>query len=318
MRSPTTSTKSGFWHAQVDIAVARDSSLTPVQKAVYLVVCTHVDVKSRTAVLSVAAIAEETNCGKRTVQEAIKALVARGALQREERFTERRQIACLYRAIGHEAPCYGQKQPQGVSTPQADADSAEDAGICTHGDVEFCAPEGAGAAHKQEPRVNENQKNNPTPLTPQRAEGEETLEIQKADHDTAEQEKNPDTALAQAILDAYHRILPELEAVPEITPFFTREIEARIREDPARIDLAWWERYFRSIRDYPCAMGKSSSDWRANFKWLIGARGMGKVLDGKFKPASSTKGGSESGWERQKQFTNEEGEVDARALLRQG
>ncbi len=94
-----------------------------------------------------------------------------------------------------------------------------------------------------------------------------------------------------------------------------REIEARIREDPARQELTWWERYFRSVRDYPCPMGRSSSNWKAYFGWLVGEKGMRKVLSGAFIRDSGTKGGSESGWALQKQFTNEEGVVDARALL---
>ena len=94
-----------------------------------------------------------------------------------------------------------------------------------------------------------------------------------------------------------------------------RQIEARIREDPARNDPTWWERFFRRVRDYPCPMGKAGSGWRADFKWLIGERGMRKVLDGEFFPNSTTKGGSESGWQLQKQYTNEDGVVDGRALL---
>ena len=305
--------KTGFYYARVEIAVLRDPSLTPSDKAVYGVICSHADVKSRTAVLSVETIANETNCGKRTAQASIKKLATRGLLEREERFEGGRQIACLYRVGSSE-----QKRSQ------RGADTAGDAGNCTLGDVEFCTPGGAESAHKPEPVVNENQKNNPTPLTPQKTEagGSESPEMQKADHDTAGQEQgsglNP--AFFQSILDAYNRILPELRQVSGLSPSHVREIEARIREDPARTDPAWWERYFRSIRDYPCPMGKSGSGWRADFDWLIGERGMGTVLGGKFKTASAsgTKGGSEGGWERQRQFTNGEGEVDARALLREG
>ncbi len=107
MRSTATAskptTKPGFNFARVDIAVLRDGSLKPNDKAVYGVICSHADVKIGTAILSVETIAKETNCGKRTAQISIKKLVARGLIEREERFVDGRQIACLYRLTSRNA-----------------------------------------------------------------------------------------------------------------------------------------------------------------------------------------------------------------------
>ena len=302
----------GFWFVPIDRKVIMDKSLSTRDFRVYAVLCLQAG-EGRSVSLPVKKIGELANCKERTAQNALNALDARGLIRREKHFKNGLQLASTYYLIGCEAECYA-GESQGVQVP------ADVAAQIFEPHAENCTGDGQNSA----PRVLDirslrKEQENPTPLTPQGVEGEEkSLEVQKTEHDTAEQEKNPDTALAQAIIDAYHHILPELETVPKMTPFFAREIEARIREDPTRKNLAWWERYFRSIRDYPCPMGKSGLEWKANFKWLIGARGMGKVLDGKFKPAFSTKGGSESGWEMQKKFTNEEGEVDARALLRLG
>ena len=78
----------GFWHVPLDIAVARDPELSPNDKAVYGVICTHADVKTRFATLAVATVATEAGCSKRTVQNCVKKLVEHGVLAREERFAD--------------------------------------------------------------------------------------------------------------------------------------------------------------------------------------------------------------------------------------
>ncbi len=301
---------SDFWFARVRIAVMRDSSLSPCEKAVYAIICTHADIRNQTATLSVATIAKETNCSERTAQKCIKALVARGVLERKERFITGRQIACLYRIVDCNIPCY---EVNGADS----AGSVENDIPATAEHVENFTPEGEKSADKRESVFDENQKNNPFPPTPTNGgEGEEKKSSngENPDDGTTGQEQKLESSTYEAILALFHRILHELPPVASLQPSHVREIEARIREDPARREVTWWERYFRSIRDYP---GKGSSGWKAHFGWLVGEKGMSKVLSGAFIRDSGTKGGSESGWELQKQFTNEEGVVDARALLRQ-
>lgn len=332
------SSKSGFNFVFVDIAVLRDPELTPNEKTVYGIICTHADVKTRITRLAVATIAAEANCSVRTVQNCTKKLAKHGVLACEKRFAENRQVANAYRLIGCDAPCYQRAKqaeiPGEVPVAQEGADSAGSVESCTPKpaqNVEFCTPEDAAAAHRLEPVLNENQKNKPNPssFTPQAENdrGDERSESEVPIHDTVGQGQTPgqnpdpapkqDPAFCKDVLTKYHAILPELAQVKKLASSHVREIESRIREDPARAELVWWERYFRSIRDYPYAMGQSPSGWRAYFEWLIGERGMYKVLSGRFIPASTTKGGSERGWELQKRYTDEEGVVDARALLRE-
>jgi hypothetical protein len=128
-------------------------------------------------------------------------------------------------------------------------------------------------------------------------------------------------SLIEAILAAYNKILPELPAASRITPSREKTVKRRIREEPELGDPHWWERYFARVREFPWLMGQNPSNWRACLDWLIGERGMLKVLEGGFGRSSpvSRNGaeiGTESGFELQRRFTDERGVVDARALLR--
>ena len=158
------STKKGFRYVPMDILVSRDRCLKPIDKAVYIVLNSHADIRTRTTTLAVATIAAETPCGVRTAQISIAALIKRGVLEREERFVECRQITSLYRLIGGDAPCY---QVSG----REDADSEGDVESCAPAGAENEAPGGADSADRLEPVFNENQKKNPTPLTPKTGRG---------------------------------------------------------------------------------------------------------------------------------------------------
>jgi hypothetical protein len=63
-------------------------------------------------------------------------------------------------------------------------------------------------------------------------------------------------------------------------------------------------------------MGHNPSDWRAGLDWLIGERGMQKILEGGFGRSSANRGRTEAGAQLQKKYTDKDGIVDARALLR--
>lgn len=314
--------KSNFWFACVDIDVLRDTLLSPFDKAVYGVICSHANVKTRVSTLSVSTIAKEASCGECTTQNCIKKLIERGILEREPRFVNGRQVSNLYRVVGRDAACY--KETGGI---QEDANRTEGACDCTPGGVADDTPGGAATAHRQEPVVNENQENNPIPPTPKMGvkgwEKDNKPQEGKNHYDTAKA-TTTQPARIEAIAEAYHRILPELQPLDDIKPMLVRKIEARIREDPTRQELSWWEAFFRRVRDFPCPMGLTSSGWRADFAWLVCKKGMQKTLNGAFLRASAidakfaTKGGSENGWEIQKRYTREGGVVDARALLLHG
>lgn len=89
-----------FWFCQVDIEVLRDPELSPTDKAVYAIICSFASVADRSGRPSIGTIADATNCSKNTARSAIKNLVSRGVLVREERYCDGRQTSCLYKIIG--------------------------------------------------------------------------------------------------------------------------------------------------------------------------------------------------------------------------
>ena len=97
---------SDFWFACVDIEVIRDKTLSTCDKAVFAVICTHVNVQTRDCPLRVKTMAEEANCSVRSVQESLKALAERGVIERVECFENGKQKASIYKIIGHRAFCY--------------------------------------------------------------------------------------------------------------------------------------------------------------------------------------------------------------------
>jgi hypothetical protein len=101
-----------FWFACVDIKVMLDKELTPCDKAIFAVICSHADVKTRKIILSVKTIAEETGCGVRTAQKSMQALVGRGVIERVERFANGKQMASSYRIVGHRAICYAKNSEE--------------------------------------------------------------------------------------------------------------------------------------------------------------------------------------------------------------
>jgi hypothetical protein len=63
-------------------------------------------------------------------------------------------------------------------------------------------------------------------------------------------------------------------------------------------------------------MGQNKDRWRADFDWLIGERGMQKILEGSFQKAPAVAECAIDSLEFQKKYTNAEGLVDAKAILR--
>lgn len=98
-----------FWFACVDGKVARDPTLSPFDKAVFLVLCSHADTDNRECYLKVKTIAYEAGCSERSTQKSLKTLTERGIIERKERFEDNRQLPSLYRIIGEKAPCYAEQ-----------------------------------------------------------------------------------------------------------------------------------------------------------------------------------------------------------------
>jgi hypothetical protein len=126
----------------------------------------------------------------------------------------------------------------------------------------------------------------------------------------------------ESIIGEYNAILPELPRAEKLTPSRAETLKRRIGEDPARNGIDWWKRYFRQVREFPWPMGDNTNGWRADFDWLTEDRGMQKILEGGFQKSRNSEGRNfggrtQAGVELQRKYTNENGEVDAWALLRE-
>lgn len=310
----------GFWHTRVDRKVIVDTDISSREFRIYAVLCMLAG-SGRSVAVAVKRLGDLTRCKERTAQNALNALEKRGLIRREKHFKNGLQLANTYHLIGCEAECYAEDSAgTGVQISADDGAqiSAPPAESCT-GDCQNSAPRVLEIGSLEKPE----RPSPPTPHEESEENGEEggASKPEKPEHDTAGEEQNPGPAsgrdFCSAVLAKYHAILPELEPVRSVTAAHVREVEARIREDPVRRELGWWERYFRSIREHPWLMGENPKGWSASFDWLIAGRNMQKVAESVYSKRGSTKGGSESGWELQKRYTNEEGIVDARALLRE-
>jgi hypothetical protein len=120
-------------------------------------------------------------------------------------------------------------------------------------------------------------------------------------------------------LNAYNTALPELPQTEKVTASRAKIIKQRIEEDVERRKLSWWKHFFLRVRGFPWPMGDNPSKWRADFDWLIGEKGMQKILEGGFGRASSPilGKGTKAGWELQKKYTDEGGRINGRAILRE-
>ncbi|MBQ7544899.1 MAG: helix-turn-helix domain-containing protein [Synergistaceae bacterium] len=96
----------GYWFACVDGKVIVDPALSPFDKAVFAVLCSHADSDDRECYLKVATIAHEAGCSERSVQNSLKKLEELGIIERKARFENNKQLSSLYRIIGDKAPCY--------------------------------------------------------------------------------------------------------------------------------------------------------------------------------------------------------------------
>ena len=341
-----TRSKSDFWFVCGDIAVIKDKKLSPCDKAVYMVFCAHADVKTRKTPISVKTLAEETGCGIRTVQKCIKALIKRGVLERKEQYKGGRQTASSYRLIGHNAECYRNAAPTGEPLPEnpmADLTALEEASesrgaifaepagndVCEGAKSaeypENCAPGGAESAHRNlEPIFNENQ--NVSPLTPKEEESGGGVDFEsekdpgdknlRDTHDTGETAKTQREKFYDAILSAYHAILPELPRISTLTASATDQIDARVAEGTERGSLDWWRRYFNRVREFPWPMGENDKGWKSDFLWLLSAKGMEKINSEHFSRYPASEKTVAECLERQRKYTDERGVVDGAAVLR--
>jgi hypothetical protein len=98
---------------------------------------------------------------------------------------------------------------------------------------------------------------------------------------------SPRADLHNAIIAAYHEILPNLPAVKAWNERRKRKLDARIsdrtREGKAAGTAAYWAGYFRKVAasDFLCGRGKT--DWRCpGLEWLLEPKNFEKVIEGAY------------------------------------
>lgn len=83
------------------------------------------------------------------------------------------------------------------------------------------------------------------------------------------------------IIRLYHQLLPELPGII-VSRWFGSEGESHLRtrwrEDPRHQSLAFWERFFQTIRTNPHWMGDNERGWRADLRWVLKRANFDKVL----------------------------------------
>ena len=89
----------------------------------------------------------------------------------------------------------------------------------------------------------------------------------------------------RAIIDLYHRILPELPAVLTLTTKRKTHIKARwlsritSRGGRAVATIEFWEAYFNRVRDSGFLMGENNRGWKASLDFLVSEKAFIKIIE---------------------------------------
>lgn len=113
---------------------------------------------------------------------------------------------------------------------------------------------------------------------------EEELTSGSAEPDPAPKKKpSIPPAPWEAIVDAYHEILPELpKVIPARWAGSKREsyLKTRWKElPPDQRNVGWWRTYFQVVRTNPWWLGENDRQWKANLEWLLKRENFDKVLE---------------------------------------
>lgn len=85
----------------------------------------------------------------------------------------------------------------------------------------------------------------------------------------------------QEIINAYHKILPELPKVKTWPEELRKILRTRWREDQGRQHVGWWEDYFLKIRQSEYLMGRVNG-FTCDLEWVIRPKNMTKILNGRY------------------------------------
>jgi hypothetical protein len=117
-----------------------------------------------------------------------------------------------------------------------------------------------------------------TGICPQEADGPD---------DPPKEKLKPPPCPHQEIIALYHEILPELREVKVWNATRKKLLAARWKENKARQNLDWWERYFNYVKKCPFLMGQVANrdgpPFEADLEWLVRPQNFAKVIEGKYE-----------------------------------
>lgn len=106
------------------------------------------------------------------------------------------------------------------------------------------------------------------------------------DQQACQQEVENDNCPHQAIVDAYHDLLPMGRKVRIWNEARRTKLRARWREDKKRQSVEWWRKLFGYIAKSDFLTGRTSSAGRAPFEidleWIITPANLVKIVEGKY------------------------------------
>jgi hypothetical protein len=129
----------------------------------------------------------------------------------------------------------------------------------------------------ENPETDENE--NPSPEAALEISGEISGEKSSSSNPKDPEKPKKQSIPYQQIYEAYREHCPELPCIRKLTEGLRKDIQARWKQDSDRQSLTWWVEYFCEVAKSDFLMGRKT-DWKANFKWLVGKRNMDKVEAG--------------------------------------
>lgn len=160
-----------FWFSHLDIQVMQYKGLSFYAKAIYALLTTYVDIRTRSWSVKAKTLAETAGISERQTRYALKELKDMGIITIEAVYKDGHQKASIYTLIGHNAQCFSETSVQEVQ--------AENVPDCTP-----CRPTPAQYADRLRESVL--QETN-TPIAPNGGEGEEAvLETQDTEQEKPE------------------------------------------------------------------------------------------------------------------------------------
>jgi hypothetical protein len=123
-----------------------------------------------------------------------------------------------------------------------------------------------------------------TPNAEERPDTDTDTDKEKTHTENPPESGKPDPCPHQAIVDLYHKKLPELAGVRDITEKRKTALRARWRAHERFQDLSWWAAFFETVSESDFLMGRlPGKTWQADFDFLIRSEKFQKIIEGGYQ-----------------------------------